>query len=84
MLFKAEARRNRLAGLWAAGLLGKSGAEADEYALSVVNADFEEAGSEDVVRKLAADLDGKATADEIRKKLSDLMHTAKSQLMSEI
>ena len=50
----------------------------------MVNADFEEAGSEDVVRKLAADLDGKATADEIRKKLSDLMHTAKSQLMSEI
>ena len=84
MLFKAEARRNRLAGLWAAGLLGKSGAEADEYALSVVNADFEEAGSEDVVRKLAADLAGKASADEIRAKLLELLPVAKAQLMQEL
>ena len=56
MQFKAEARRNKLLGLWAAGLMGKSGDEAAAYALSVVSADFEEAGSEDVVRKVAADL----------------------------
>ena len=83
MLFKAEARRNRLAGLWAAGLLGKSGAEADEYALSVVNADFEEAGTEDVVRKVVADLAGKASADEVRAKMKELLSVAKVQILSE-
>jgi hypothetical protein len=84
MQFRAEARRNKLAGLWAAGLLGKSGAEADDYAISVVSADFEEAGSEDVVRKLAADLGTKASADDIRAKLVELLATAKAQLMTEV
>jgi hypothetical protein len=84
MMFRAEARRNRLLGLWAAGLLGKSGDAAAEYAMSVVQADFEEAGSEDVVRKVAADLAGKAGTDEIRAKLAELMPVARAQLMSEI
>jgi hypothetical protein len=84
MQFRAEARRNRLAGLWAAGLLGKSGDEAAAYAMEVVSADFEEAGDEDVVRKLVADLAGKASADEVRAKLKELMQMAKTQLMSEI
>jgi hypothetical protein len=84
MIFRAEARRNRLLGLWAAGLLGKSGDEAAEYAMSVVQADFEEAGSEDVVRKVAADLAGKASTDDIRAKLAELMPVARAQLMSEI
>jgi hypothetical protein len=53
--FKALARRNKLLGLWAAEKLGKSGAEADAYAKSVVIADFEEAGDDDVVRKVKAD-----------------------------
>ncbi|HMB47149.1 MAG TPA: DUF1476 domain-containing protein [Afifellaceae bacterium] len=55
--FKAEARRNKLLGLWAAELLGKSGEAADEYAREVVRADFEEAGDEDVFRKVRGDLD---------------------------
>lgn len=84
MQFKAEARRNKLAGLWAAGRLGKSGDAAAEYALTVVQADFEEAGVEDVVRKLAADLGDKASAEEIRAKLSELLPVAKAQLMTEI
>ena len=84
MQFRAEARRNRLAGLWAAGLLGKSGDEATAYAMEVVSADFEEAGDEDVVRKIVADLAGKASADEVRAKLNELMQMAKAQLMSEI
>jgi hypothetical protein len=84
MQFRAEARRNRLAGLWAAGLLGKSGDEATAYAMEVVSADFEEAGDEDVVRKIVADLAGKASADEVRAKLKELMQMAKAQLMSEI
>jgi len=82
MQFKAEARRNKLAGLWAAGLLGLSGDAAAEYATSVVMSDFEEAGSEDVVRKLAADLGGLVSEAEIRTKLVEMMAEAKVQLMS--
>lgn len=83
MQFRAEARRNKLLGLWAAGLLGKTGEAAEDYAKEVIAADFQEAGSEDVVRKVAADLAGKATADEVRAKLTELMPVAKSQLMGE-
>jgi hypothetical protein len=83
MQFRAEARRNKLVGLWAADLLGKTGAEADAYALTVISADFEEAGIEDVVRKVAADLAGKASADEVRAQVGALLAVAKSQLMSE-
>jgi hypothetical protein len=54
--FKAIARRNRLVGLWAAQRLGKSGADADAYASTVVIADFEEPGDEDVVSKVVSDL----------------------------
>ena len=63
MQFRAEARRNKLVGLWAAGLMGKTDEAAAAYALEVVSADFEEAGDEDVVRKVVADLAGKASAE---------------------
>ena len=84
MQFRAEARANKLLGLWAAELMGKSGPAATEYAMTVVSADFEEAGIEDVVRKVAADLTGQASADEIRAKLKSLLPEAKAQLMSEL
>ena len=84
MIFRAEARRNKLLGLWAAGLMGKTGDDATAYAMDVVNADFEEAGTEDVVRKVAGDLGGKATTEVVRAKLTELLDVAKSQLMSEI
>ena len=84
MQFRAEARRNKLTGLWAAGLLGKSGDAAAEYAMEVVSADFEEAGIEDVVRKVAGDLGSLATADVVRAKMAELLPMAKAQLMSEI
>jgi len=84
MQFRAEARRNKLTGLWAAGLLGLSGDEAAAYAMTVVHADFEEAGNEDVVRKLVADLGDKSSADTIRAKLAELLPVAKAQLMAEI
>ena len=58
--FKAIARRNKMLGLWAAGLLGKSGADAEAYAKEVVLAEFDEGGDNDVVRKLVKDLAGKA------------------------
>jgi hypothetical protein len=84
MQFRAEARRNKLLGLWAAGLLGMTEEDAAEYARSVVLADFEEAGSDDVVRKVVADLGGRATADEVRGKLGVLLVEAKAQLMTEV
>lgn len=54
--FKAEARRNRLLGAWAAERMGLSGADADAYAAEVVKADLEEAGDDDVKRKVSGDL----------------------------
>ena len=83
MQFRATARRNKLLGLWAASLLGKSGPEAEAYAAEVVKSDLQEAGDEDVVRKVAADLDGKASAQDIRVKLDELLIEAKGQLASE-
>ncbi len=84
MQFKAEARRNKLLGLWAAELMGKSGDAAAEYAKGVVKADFEEAGHEDVVRKVSGDLGDKASDDEIRAKMAELMVVAKTQIMDEV
>ena len=82
--FKAEARRNKLLGLWAAELMGKSGDEADAYAKEVIKADFEEAGDDDVLRKVATDLGDTSSAEVIRAKMTELMKTAKMQLMEEI
>ena len=56
MQFKILARRNRLLGQWAAGLMGLTEVEAESYAKDVVRADFEEAGDEDVIRKILGDL----------------------------
>ena len=81
--FKAEARRNRLLGLWAAEKLGKSGDEAAEYAKEVVRADFEEAGDEDVYRKVAGDLGDKAGESEIRAKMQELALEADRQIEAE-
>ena len=78
--FKAMARRNKLLGLWAAGLLGKSGAEAEAYATEVVLADFEEAGDNDVVRKLVKDLAGKADEQQIRAEMTTLLGRAVEQV----
>lgn len=58
MQFKITARRNRLLGLWAAEKMNLSDVEADAYAKDVVRADFEEAGDEDVIRKVLGDLTG--------------------------
>ena len=84
--FRAEARRNRLLGKWAAGELGKDGPEADAYALTVVQADLEEAGDEDVFRKVRADFDaaGLAKSDaEIREQMDKLLITAAEQIEKE-
>lgn len=81
--FKAEARRNRLLGEWAAELLGKSGEEVRLYAMTVVTADFEAPGDEDVMRKLVTDLEGKADEATIRAKMAEMMTAARRQVIDE-
>jgi hypothetical protein len=83
MQFKAEARRNKLLGLWAAALMGKQGEEASAYAMAVIESDFAEAGDEDVFRKLSGDLGALSDAATIRAKMAELAVEAKRQLMSE-
>lgn len=84
MQFKADARRNKLLGLWAAGLMGKDGDDAAAYAAEVVKSDFEEAGHEDVYRKVSGDLGDKADEATIRAKMEELMGEAKAQLVDEV
>ena len=81
--FKANSRRNKLLGLWAAEKMGLSGPAADAYAKEVVVADFEEAGDDDVFRKIRKDFDAKAVAQsdqDIRKTMTDLMAHAIEQI----
>ena len=84
--FKAEARRNKLLGMWAAEMLGKSGAEADEYAKEVVRSDFDEPGDEDVFRKIREDFNaGKVdqSDDDIRAAMTKLMNDAIEQVKND-
>jgi hypothetical protein len=79
--FKAMARRNKLLGLWAAGMLGKSGADAEAYAKEVVLADFEEAGDNDVMRKVLKDLEPKGiTEQQVRAQMGELLAAAIEQI----
>jgi hypothetical protein len=84
--FKANARRNKLLGLWAAEQLGKSGEAAATYAAEVVKADFEAPGDEDVFRKVRGDFDKagvKLTDHQIQRQMSELMETAIAQVKAE-
>ncbi len=87
LLFRAIARRNRLLGLWAAQRLGKSGAEADAYADTVVLADLEEAGDGDLFRKITGDFNAAGiTADDaqIRRQFEELMPRALNEIKAGI
>ena len=84
LAFKAVARRNKLVGLWAADLMGKTGDEATAYAKEVVLADFEEAGHDDVVHKLMGDLGDKADEATIRAKMDELLPVARAQIQNEV
>ncbi|NVD43431.1 DUF1476 domain-containing protein [Qipengyuania atrilutea] len=84
--FKLAARRNRLLGEWAARLMNLTQEETDAYKKAVVQADFEEAGDEDVIRKLLGDLtaaDCDVSEADIRTKLEEKTVEARRQLMSE-
>jgi hypothetical protein len=81
--FKAMARRNKLLGLWAADKLGLSGPDAEAYAKEVVLADFEEAGDDDVLRKLRRDFDAKGVDQsdhQIRRTMNELLEQAVAQV----
>jgi hypothetical protein len=86
MRFKVMARRNKLLGLWAAQKMGLADDKAKEYAMAVVQADFQEAGDEDVFRKVRGDFDAAklARADRaIRAKMEELLAVAGEQVMGE-
>lgn len=85
MNFKADARRNKLLGLWLAPQIGQ--ADADAYAKAVVIADLEEEGDEDVIRKVMQDITASGAAiteQQIRDKMAELGLEAKAQIMSEV
>jgi len=85
--FKVFARRNKLLGLWAAGELGHSGDAAEAYAKTVVAADFEKAGDEDVFDKVRADFTAKGVAlsdHMLRVKMEELIEVAKKQIEQEV
>lgn len=81
--FKAEAKRNKMLGHWAAGLLGKTDAEVDKYALEVIMADMEEAGDDDVFRKLRKDLtdaNSELSDQAIRDKMAECLKAAREEV----
>jgi hypothetical protein len=81
--FKATARRNKMLGLWAAEKLGLTGADAEAYSKAVVMADFEEAGDDDVFRKVQNDFKAKGVAlsdHQIRRTMDDLLTEAVAQI----
>ena len=83
--FKATARRNKLLGQWAAEKLGLTGADVDAYAKDVVMADFEEAGDDDVFRKVRKDFDAKNVAvpdQDIRAAMQELLAKAVEQIQN--
>lgn len=85
--FRTEMRRNKLIGLWAADLMGLTGADADAYAREVIDADFEEPGPEDVIRKIKRDFEAKGvdkSDHQIRRQLDECMDEARAQIMSEV
>lgn len=84
--FKVEARRNKLLGLWAAELMGRSSEDAAAYAKDVIASDFDEPGDDDVLRKVMGDLEKaeiEMTPHTLRKKMDELMVVAKEQVMTE-
>ncbi len=84
--FKATARRNKLLGLWAAEKLGLSGADAESYAKEVVAADFEEAGDDDVVRKVLKDFTARnvnQSEHQVRRTMDELMAEAIQQIKAQ-
>jgi len=77
--FKANARRNKLLGLWAAEKMGITGPDAEAYAKEVVVADFEEAGDDDVFRKVRKDFDAKGVSQSDQRQTESVSHGSDKQ-----
>ena len=80
--FKIEVLRNKLLGAWAAEVKGLNEEKTEEYIKEVVKADFQEAGDQDVFRKLKADLDGLVDEEAIRAKMSEYLQAAKDRVLN--
>jgi hypothetical protein len=83
--FRANARRNKLLGMWAAGLMGLEDQHREDYARAVVKSDFELPGDEDVLKKVAQDLKGaglNTSESEVRRKMDELLAQAREQVRS--
>lgn len=81
--FRAQIRRDKLFGQWAAGQLGKTGADADKYAQDVVDSNFEKPGDDDMLGKVSKDLAGKVSDTDLKKKLLELYGEAARQVANE-
>ncbi len=81
--FRAQVRRDKLFGQWAAGQLGKAGADADAYAQEVVDSNFEKPGDDDMIGKVAKDLGGKVSDADLKKKLAELFGQAAQSIAGE-
>ena len=80
LIFKAEALRNKMLGAWAAEVKGLDKEKTDQYIKDVVKSDFQEAGDDDVFRKLKADLEGIVDDQDIRTKMNECFQAAKDKL----
>ena len=86
LAFKVNARRNKLLGKWAAGLMGYPADKAEAYAKEVIAADFQKPGDDDVLQKVLSDLTGHGvdmSAHRLRKEMDELLQVAKKQVMEE-
>lgn len=81
--FRAQVRRDKLFGQWAAGQLGKSGADAEKYAQDVVDSNFEKPGDDDMIAKVSKDLGGKVPDADLKKKLNELFAIAAAAVANE-
>ncbi len=84
--FKAEARRNKLLGFWAAEKLALSGDAAEAYAMDVIASDMEEPGPDDVIRKVMKDFTDKGVAvdeENLRRKMDELIKIARGEILAE-
>ena len=82
--FRAHCRRDRWLGLWAGGVLGKTGDELTAYAQAIVKADFEHPGEEDVARRVEADLAGRPEAAQVRARMAELLARARREVAEDV
>lgn len=81
--FRAEVRCNKMLGLWAAELLGKTGNAAEAYASDIIKSDLDEASHDEVIASIASDLEGKASVEDVAAKRAEFLIVARKQVLEE-